>query len=486
MDWSRRDFCRTLSLGSAALTRPLAGAAQRLPNIVYVLSDDLGWGDLDCYNRDSGVPTPYANRFAGQGVRFTDMHSPSSVCTPTRYGILTGRYCWRTRLKQGVLQGYSPSLIEPGRLTVPAMLKQRGYYTAGVGKWHLGLGDREKTDYTQPLRPGPLDRGFDYYFGIPSSLDFDPYLYFENDRVVEQPTSTTKGSTQPPRGVFWRPGAIAPHFQFPEVLPTLTEKAVSIIRERGRNPKQPFFLYFALSAPHTPWVPVQPFLGRSKAGLYGDFVAQVDDTLGRVLLALEEARLSENTFVIFTSDNGAHWTPEDKATWPHLANANWRGMKADIWDAGHRIPFLARWPGKIKPNTVSNQLGCLTDLMGTAADIIGFKLPTDAGEDSYDLLPALLGRARSPIREAVVHHSNLGMFSIRDQNWKLELGLGSGGFSIPDHIDPVPGGPQGQLYDLSKDPTESDNVYLKYPDVVARLTTLLDRYRQQGFSRAIK
>lgn len=336
-----------------------------------------------------------------------------------------------------------------------------------------------------PLRPGPADKGFDYYFGIPSSLDFEPYLYFENDRVVEQPTSQTKGSAQPPRGVFWRPGAIAPHFEFPAVLPTLTDKAVSIIRERGQKPKQPFFLYYAMSAPHTPWVPTQPFLGRSKAGLYGDFVAQVDDSLGRVMRALDDAKLSDNTLVIFTSDNGAHWTPDDKSAWPHRANANWRGMKADIFDAGHRIPFLARWPGKIKPNTVSNQLGCLTDLMGTAADIVNFKLPGDAGEDSYNLLPALTGRARAPIRDAVVHHSNRGMFAIRAGNWKLELGLGSGGFTTPAEVAPDAGGPQGQLYDLSKDPAESDNLYMKYPDVVARLTALLDRYRAQGYSRTM-
>jgi arylsulfatase A-like enzyme len=263
----------------------------------------------------------------------------------------------------------------------------------------------------------------------------------------------------------------------------LTEKAVSIIRERGRKPSQPFFLYFAMPAPHTPWVPVKPFLGRSKAGLYGDFVAQVDDSFGRVLRALDEAKLADSTLVIFTSDNGAHWTPEDKAAFPHRANANWRGMKADIWDAGHRIPFLARWPGQIKPNTVCDQLGCLTDLMGTAAAVLSLKLPNDAGEDSYDLLPALRGRARTPIRETIVHHSNQGMFSIREKNWKLELGLGSGGFSSPAKVDPTPGGPAGQLYDLSKDPAESDNVYVKHPEVVARLTALLDRYRQQGYSR---
>jgi arylsulfatase A-like enzyme len=226
--------------------------------------------------------------------------------------------------------------------------------------------------------------------------------------------------------------------------------------------------------------------GESKAGLYGDFVAQADDTLGRVERALDEAGLSDNTLVILASDNGAYWTPEDKATWPHRANANWRGMKADVWDAGHRIPFLARWPGKVKRGTVSNQLGGLTGLMSTAADITGFKLPDNAGEDSFDLLPALLGQARSLIREAVVHHSNPGMFSIPAQNWKLELGLGSGGSSDPVHLDPAPGGPRGQLYDLAKDPTESEDVYLRHPDVVARLTALLERYQKQGYSRALR
>lgn len=483
MTCTRRDFWTSLAAASAL---PAAAAARPLPNIVYVLADDLGWGDLGCYNPESAIPTPNADRFASQGVRFTDMHSPSAVCTPTRYGILTGRYCWRSRLKSGVLQGYSPSLIEPGRLTVPEMLRRRGYYTAGVGKWHLGLGDRERTDYTQPLRPGPIDRGFDYYYGIPSSLDFEPYLFFENDRVVEQPTAHTNGATQPPRGVFWRAGAIAPHFEFPKVLPALTDKAVSIIHDRTAAPRQPFFLYLALSAPHTPWVPVDEFRGRSKAGLYGDFVAQVDDTLGRVLRAIDEAKLAGNTLVVFTSDNGAHWTPEDKAAWPHRANANWRGMKADIWDAGHRIPFLARWPGRIRPATTSAQLGCLTDLMATAASIVDFRLPNSAGEDSYDLLPALLGRARTPIREAIVHHSNQGMFSIRQGRWKLELGLGSGGFSQPQKVTPAPGGPQGQLYDLASDPAESDNVYQKHPDVVARLTALLDRYKEQGYSRPMR
>ncbi|MCC6342334.1 MAG: arylsulfatase [Bryobacterales bacterium] len=470
---NRRDFLA--GMGAASQTR----AAQEKPNIVYVLADDLGWGDLRCYNPLSAVPSPNAGRLASQGVRFTDMHSPSAVCTPTRYGILTGRYCWRSRLKQGVLWGYSPNLIEPGRMTVASMLKARGYYTAGVGKWHLGLGTAEKADYSQPLHPCPRDHGFDYYFGIPASLDMDPYLYFENDHAVEQPTSHTDGCDKP-RGVFWRPGPIAPHFEIGQVLPTLAAKAISILRERARQPA-PFFLYFPLSGPHTPWVPTSAFRGKSKAGDYGDFAAQVDDVLGQVMRALDETGLARNTLLIFTSDNGAHWTPEDKAKFAHRANADWKGMKADIWDAGHRIPFLARWPGHIAPGTVSRELGCLTDLMATAASITGFALPREAGEDSYSLLPALQGGKGS--RQAVVHHSVDGMFSIREGAWKLCLGLGSGGFSSPRRVEPQPGGPFGQLYNLDSDPGETKNLFQSRPDVAQRLTAILDQYKKQGYSR---
>ena len=477
MSMDRREFCIGLT-GASAL------AAPRLPNIIYVLADDLGWGDLRCYNQQSAVPTPNADRLARQGMRFTDMHSPSAVCTPTRYGILTGRYCWRSSLKKGVLWGYSPNLIESGRLTVPEMLRSRGYYTAGVGKWHLGLGSAEKTDYAKPLRPGPVDHGFDYYFGIPASLDMDPYLYFENDHAVEQPTAQTEGRNQP-RGVFWRPGPIAPHLQIETVLPVLADKAVSIIRERAAKPAEPFFLYFAMTAPHTPWMPEGKFRGKSQAGIYGDFVAQVDETVGVIMRTLEEAKLADNTLLIFTSDNGADWKESDKAEYAHRANANWRGEKADIWDAGHRIPFMARWPGQVPAGAVSDELGCLTDLMATTASITGYKLPDNAGEDSYNLFPALMGKSKSGIREAIVHHSSEGMFAIRQGPWKLELGLGSGGFSSPQHLQPEPGGPKGQLYNLAADPRESNNLYLKRPDIVARLTALLERYQAQGRSRPV-
>ncbi len=452
------------------------------PNIVYILADDLGWGDLRCYNAKSGVPTPNADKLAAQGMRFTDMHSPSAVCTPTRYGILTGRYCWRSRLKKGVLNGHSPNLIEPDRLTVPEMLRKQGYYTAGLGKWHLGLGSDAKTDFSRPLRPGPTTHGFDYYYGIPASLDMDPYLYFENDKVVESATSQTEGSSEP-RGVFWRKGAIAPGFSIPDVLPNLTDRAVSMLRERAAKPRQPFFLYLALTAPHTPWVPKEKFRDKSTAGIYGDFVAAVDGTIGTVMDALEKTGLAKNTLFIVTSDNGADWKVSDKELFAHRANANWRGEKADIWDGGHRIPFLARWPGQIKAGAVSDQLGCLTDLMATSAAITGVKLQASAGEDSFNLLPAMLGKATAPIRESIVHHSIDGMFSIRTGEWKLELGLGSGGFTKPAREAAAPGGPQGQLYNIAADPAESKNLWLERPDIVKSLTALLEKQQAQGYTR---
>lgn len=482
----RRAFCARLGaaawlLSTRSLVKAVATHASK-PNVVYILADDLGWGDMDVYNSHSAVPTPHCNEFAKQGMRFTDMHASSAVCSPSRYSILTGRYPWRSRLKKGVLEGDSPNLIEPGRMTVPSMLKEEGYYTAGVGKWHLGLGDAEKTDYTKPLTPGPTSHGFDYYFGIPASLDMAPYLFFENDHAVEQPSIPDAGSKSP-RGVFWRAGLRAPDIEFPQVLPTLTNKAVEILQERARHKEQPFFLYFAMPSPHTPWVPLPEYRGKSGAGDYGDYVVEVDAMIGRVLDTVHELGMDENTLVVVTSDNGADWKPGDIERYPHRANAEWKGEKADIWEAGHRIPFISRWPGHIPANTVCDETGSLTDLMGTLSAILRYPLPPNAGEDSFNLLPALLHQPHAPIRKTIVEESNGGMYSIREGNWKLELGLGSGGFSEPRAVEPAPGGVQGQLYNLADDPHELYNVYAQRPDIVKRLTKVLDGFKESGHTR---
>jgi arylsulfatase A len=482
---NRRTFCAGLGATSVILSAPklaAAGATTKKPNVVYILADDLGWGDMDVYNAHSAVPTPNCNEFAKEGMLFTDMHASSAVCTPSRYSILTGRYCWRSRLKKGVLDGDSPNLIEEGRMTVPSMLKSAGYYTAGVGKWHLGLGNEAKTDFSKPLTPGPNSHGFDYYFGIPASLDMAPYVYFENDHLVEPATIPDPGSKEP-RGVFWRAGLRAKDFDMHQCLPTLTDKAIEVLHQRVQQPDTPFLLYFAMPSPHTPWLPLPEYHGKSGAGDYGDYVVEVDAMIGRVLDALKANGQVDNTIVVVTSDNGADWKIGDIERYPHRANVGWRGEKADVWEAGHRIPFIARWPKHIPPNTVCDETASLTDLMGTLAAILRIELPPNAGEDSFNLLPALLHQPHQPIRDTIVDHSIDGMFTIREGNWKLELGLGSGGFSEPRTVEPVPGGIKGQLYNLADDPHELYNLYEQHPEIVARLTKMLDTYKDSGHTR---
>jgi arylsulfatase A len=459
----------------------LFAQAQAAPNIVVILCDDLGYGDVGCYYEGAKIPTPRMDRLAREGMRFTDAHSPSSVCTPTRYGVLTGRYCWRTRMKSGVGNGYSPALIEPGRDTIASLLKrEKGYRTGGFGKWHLGLGTEEKVDYGRAFRPSPLDFGFDEFFGIPASLDMPPYVFIDGHRAVEPPTSTIGDNGEVKRGPFWRGGPRAPSFVMDEVIPSIVKRAVAFVeREKG-----PFFAYVPLPAPHTPWVPSKPFKGRSKAGLYGDFVEETDASIGMILDALERTGKAKNTLVIVTSDNGAPWEERDaKEALGHWANAEWRGQKADIQEAGHRVPFLVRWPGRVKPGMVSRQTICLTDLFATLADVNGIRLTDGMAEDSVSLLPEFDGRQRGPLREAVVHHSANGMFSIRQGDWKLILGRGSGGFTAPVKIEPKPGELPGELYNLKTDPHEDRNVYDANPQIVARLSALLKRYQDSGRSR---
>ncbi len=441
------------------------------PHVVVLLADDMGYGDIERYNANSRIPTPHLNRMADEGIRFTDAHSPSAVCTPTRYGLLTGRYAWRTHLKQWVLVGHSPSLIDSTRLTLPKLFQKHGYVTGGFGKWHLGLGERDSTHYTLPLDPGPVSSGFEHYFGIPSSLDFPPYVYIRNTSVEELPTDWIEASAHRRQGGggFWRAGGIGPQFRHRDVLPRITDEAIAFIREHAS--RDPIFLYVAFSAPHTPWLPSDTSRYTTGAGYYGDFVADVDQSVGRILEAIDG--LDRNSLVLFTSDNGAHWPQQDRVTFGHDANGPWRGQKADIWEAGHRVPFIARWLGIIDSGRTSDHLISHTDLLATAASLLGATLPDGAGGDSIDFLAGMLGVGTSA-RTSMIHHSGDGMFALRDRNWKLIEGRGSGGFTRPQRLTPKEGEPPGQLYNLADDPAEVHNLYAAAPETAARLLEQLE------------
>jgi arylsulfatase A len=499
---TRADIARAAESDSARAAEP---AAQR-PNIVYILCDDLGYGDVQCFNPQGKIRTPHIDRLASEGMRFTDAHSGSAVCTPTRYGLLTGRYAWRSRLQQGVLGGLSPRLIEPGRMTVASLLQQRGYHTACIGKWHLGLNwvrlpgksvaelsiespqQVWNVDYAQPFTDGPRAVGFDYYFGISASLDMVPYTFLENDRVVALPTEEREFAMFLGRdGATTRRGPTAPDFDAADVLPRLTDKAIEYIESRASQASggEPFFLYLPLASPHTPILPTAPWIGRSGLNAYADFVMQTDHCIGQVLAALDKHGLAGNTLVIVTSDNGC--SPQARfdelAAAGHHPSYPFRGHKADIFEGGHRVPLVVRWPGRVKPGSQSDQLVCLTDLLATCAELLGAKLPDDAGEDSVSMLPALLGTAQRPLREAVVHHSVNGSFAIRQGPWKLILCPDSGGWSAPrPGRDDTSGLPPVQLYNLQDDVGERTNLHDRHPEIVAHLTRLLERYVAQGRS----
>jgi arylsulfatase A len=479
-------------LAAALPARAVDAPPPAKPSVVYILADDLGYGDVKALNPEGKIPTPCLDRMAAQGMLFTDAHSGSSVCTPTRYGVLTGRYSWRTRLQSGVLLGYSPPLIEPGRMTVASLLQKRGYATACVGKWHLGMdmakkaggnakddtkGEGKGIDYAAPIRNGPTAIGFDYYFGISASLDMPPYVFIENDRFTSVPDVEKQ---------WIRKGPAAKDFEAVDVLPALVKKSVAFIESKAAAAKEgkPFFLYLPLNSPHTPIVPSPEWQGKSGISPYADFVMQTDAAVGQVLDAIDRAGIGETTLVVFTSDNGCS-PAADLPTLNrhgHEPSGPLRGHKADIWDGGHRVPFLVRWPGAVKAGARCDRTVCHTDLMATCAGLVGATLPDDAGEDSVSLLPALRG-AEAPPRPAVVHHSINGRFSIREGRWKLELCAGSGGWGSPKEPEAAKQGlPAIQLYDMAADLGEKANLQEKHPDVVERLTKLLEKYVADGRS----
>jgi arylsulfatase A-like enzyme len=456
--------CWGIAVGVALILSGAVEAAPARPNVVYIIADDLGYGDVRVLNPQRGrIDTPHMDRLARAGMVFTDVHGGSSVCTPTRYGVLTGRYAWRTHLQSGVIDGEAPPLIAQGRLTVAGLLRSQGYHTAAIGKWHLGFeyersspGRRNEAEIGTRITGGPTTRGFDYYYGFNHARSMKNLV--ENDRVIE-------------------------HLEPVRMLGRLTDRAAEYVTERAKG-GGPFFLYFALNSPHTPIVPGPDWAGRSGLGDYGDFVMQTDDAVGRVVEAIDRAGIAERTLVILTSDNGCSKAAgiDRLEQQGHYPSGVMRGSKADLWDGGHRIPFLVRWPGVVRAGSTSDSLICLTDLMATLAELSGAALPPGAGEDSISFLGELTGAGRSK-RASIVHHSISGHFAVRDGSMKLLLAHGSGGWSSPDEKQAARQGlPSAQLYDLAADLNETTNLLTARPDEAARLRTLLEKIVTEGRS----
>ncbi|MEX2382365.1 MAG: arylsulfatase [Opitutales bacterium] len=481
---------------------PLAGAAERqLPNIVIIYSDDQGYGDFSIQNPDSKIPTPHLDRLASEGMRFTDGHSSSGICTPSRYALLTGRYHWRQG--HGIVGIYGRPWWDEGRLTLPEMLREKGYRTAVIGKWHLGwdwdaIRNPETPrlapngfDWSKPVPGGPLDHGFDYYFGddVPN---FPPYTWIENDRILIEPTVPFTPIPEPTpddeagermSGHDSRDGAMVDGWRLDAVMPRLTERTVEWIGEQKDN-DQPFFLYWSWTSPHTPVVPIKEFQGSTDAGPYGDFMHQSDAHLGQVLAALDQNGFSDNTLVIFSSDNG----PETIA-YPRIQNhghysmGSLRGVKRDIWEGGHRVPFIARWPGMIEPGEVRDDLISQIDIMATLAALVGYDLPETVAEDSYNMLSAWTEDAPSP-RRTLVHNTRRGAYALRHGDWLLIAAESGGHSGVPEWFDEKRGYTEdehpGELYDLSMDLEQKHNLYGENPEKVEELTAILEQIQAEG------
>jgi arylsulfatase A-like enzyme len=505
-----------INLLAALLLAPPLHAAEKpsMPNIVVILADDLGYGDVSCYNDRAKVPTPNLDRLAREGMRFTDAHSPATVCTPSRYSLMTGQMAFRVPRGGMVFEAVDgPSLIAPGRLTLPGMLRAKGYVTACVGKWHVGLTffDHDgqpirghgveavqRVDFSRRIEGGPVDHGFERFFGTACCPGTDYlYAFIDGDRIPVPPTRMLDKSKLPkhPYAFDNRAGMIAPDYDLEELDMVFLKKSREFLEQHAKShPEKPFFLLHSMNAVHLPSFASKQFQGRTKAGPHGDFINELDDIVGELMKTLELLGLADNTVVMFSSDNG----PETgavirmRADYGHDGARPWRGIKRDQWEGGHRVPFLLRWPGKVKPGSTSTQLTSLTDVMATVAAITGADLPKDAAEDSFNMLPALLGQDRGPIRPYLLQQAFSGSrtLSIRRGNWKYLDHTGSGGnryenspelkpFMLPDT---APGAP-GQLYNLEADPGETNNLYFEHPEIVKELKALLDQSKASGRSR---
>lgn len=478
----------------------------RLPNIVILYADDMGYGDLGVQNPESKIPTPNLDKLASEGMRFTDGHSSSGICTPSRYALLTGQYHWRKF--HDIVNSFGAPVFDEEQLTLPEMLKQKGYTTACIGKWHLGWnwnfiaepsgikmqGTKEvkyylpdEIDWEKPIKGGPLSHGFDYYFGddVPN---FPPYTWIENEHVVITPTLPLAETPATSEGEWEaRPGPMAEGWEMDKVMPTLTQKVVEYIQNR-KGKEEPFFLYFPWTSPHAPIVPAKEFQGLTKAGGFGDFMHQSDWTAGQVLNALDENGFSENTIVIFTADNGPERYAYDRIrNFQHKSTGDLRGLKRDTWEGGHRVPFVIKWPGITEAGKVSDEVINQVDIMATLAEVVGFELPNEAAEDSYNLVPLLKGNPEAVnIREATIQNTFKDSYAIRKGDWVLidsESGMHS---QVPDWFNEQFGYTEntfpGELYNLKEDISQKYNLYGQHPDKVAELKELLEKYKKDGRS----
>ncbi len=478
--------------------------APQPPNIVIIYADDMGYGDLGCQNPESKIPTPHLDGLAAEGMRFTDAHSSSGICSPSRFALLTGSYHWRRQ--HGIVGAMGEPFFQDGDITLPQVLREGGYATACIGKWHLGWDWDKKNepsgeveqwgrmrkyflvddiDWSQPVKGGPLDRGFDYYFGD-GTINFPPYAWMENDTFLTVPNAeldindirheTKEGSWE------FRPGPMVEGWDPYQVLPTLTDKTVTWIE--SHSDAQPFFLYFALPSPHAPIIPNEEFVGKSAAGGYGDFVYQTDWVVGQVLGALRDNGLEQNTLVIFTSDNGPERYAFVRAErHDHLSMGELRGLKRDVWEGGHRVPFIVKWPGQVAPGSVSPEVISQIDLMATLAGIADAPLPDQAAPDSYNLLPVWLGKSYpQPLREATVQNTFADKWALRQGDW-LYINRPDGEHSkMPSAFKELRGYQDFKsmvlLFNLADDPGQRNNLAGQFPERAQAMAALLTTYRE--------
>lgn len=486
-----------------------AKVEQNKPNIVIIYADDMGYGDLNIQNPNSKIPTPNLDQLASEGMRFTDAHSSSGICSPSRFALLTGTYHWRRQ--HGIVDSFGKPFFKDSDITLPQVLKTKGYTNASIGKWHLGWdwnfinkspsgsrnywgGDRkmyeiQDINWEAPLTGGPLDRGFDYYFGD-GTINFPPYAWVENDRFVEAPTDIFEFNQfeREVKEAEWdsRPGPKVKGWDPYEVLPTLTKKTVEWINKQDKD--NPFFLYFALPSPHSPIIPNDEFDGKSKAGGYGDFMVQTDWVAGQVLNALKEKGLDENTIIIFSADNGTEsyaWERAEK--YGHYSMGNFRGLKRDVWEGGHHVPFIVKWPGQVEAGSVSNEVISQVDIMATLASITGIDLPETAAPDSYNLKSLFKGKEyNSPLREATVHNTYKSKWGIRVGDW-LYIDAPSGGHrELPASFKKLTGytdfDTEGLLFNMIDDPEQRVNLFEKHPEKIKEMALLLQEYRENEYS----